>query len=151
MLRREGSSSSGDRVYLCRCRICGKEKLFPACTIRGLVKSCGCKAHDPEKLKKASKQGVLASCIDGCNVYTATRTAPDSDNTTGYRWVRVQRWKGKGYISAVFYIRGQRYYRGGFLSREAAYVWASAAHEEALQREGITDPRKSKEEELTHD
>lgn len=141
VLRADGVDLHGNRVYVCRCALCGREKAFPACTIRSNPKSCGCQKHDSEKAKALSDLAVKKNVVDGVQVYTATRTEPNADNETGYRWVRVLYRSSGNFIFATFYVRGKRYYRGGFETTYSAHLWAEAEHKKVLQAEGIKDPR----------
>ena len=141
VLYRNGKSKSVDIVYRCRCLNCGRIDDFPACTIRSSPKGCGCKYGLPEKMAELSKLAMQKAVIDGVNVYSATKETPNVNNSTGYRWVVIQEKKGKQYIKAIFYIRGKRYYKGGFLSPESAHEWAKAEHERVLNQEGIQNPR----------
>lgn len=144
VLRRNGTGNNGDALYLCKCRLCGQEKTLPACTIRSKPKSCGCQAVSREKLAQASRLGVDTKIVDGCNIYAATRTEPDANNTTGRRWVVVQTIKGRRYIKAQFNVRGKRYYKGGFADVDSAHAWAEEAHAKALIAENIPTPIKNK-------
>lgn len=139
VLERAGTARGGrDRTYLCRCRLCGREKIFPAGTIRSDPIGCGCqRERSSEQKRTASAMGVAALVQDGVNVALARKTTPNVDSTTGYRWVRVLKRRGKEFIFAVFYIQGRRYYRGGFATRESAYRWARQKHAEVLSALGI--------------
>ena len=141
VLFRTGTSKSGDIVYRCRCLMCGRLADFPACTIRSTQKGCGCQHGLPEKMAELSKLAVPKTIIDGVNIYSATKETPNANNSTGYRWVTIQDIKGKQQIRATFYLRGKRYYKGGFLSPESAYKWAKAEHDRVLKQEGIENPR----------
>lgn len=146
-LHRSGTSSHGDALYLCRCLLCGREKNLPATVLKRAPKSCGCipvRFARDKRTAAASAAGVAKSIVDGCNVYTATRTTPNSDNTTGYRWVRVQHRGNGDFIFASFVIKGKRYYRGGFSTPSSAYAWAVDAHEKALKAESVEAPAKRK-------
>lgn len=131
----------GDILYRCRCLKCGREKDFPAGTIRTNPKGCGCQYGLPEKMSEMSKLGVEKTVIDGVNVYAATKETPNVNNTNGYRWVVVQNRKGKQYIRATFFIRGKRYYKGGFLTLASAHEWAESEHARILKQENISNPR----------
>lgn len=141
VLSRAGKSKNGDAMYRCRCLMCGRVDGFPACTIRSGQKGCGCQRWLPEKMADMSKLAIPKTIIDGVNVYTATKETPNANNSTGYRWVVIQQRKGKQHIIARFYIRGKRYYKGGFLSPESAYKWAKAEHDRVLKQECIQNPR----------
>ena len=147
VIRRTGSGKNGDRVYLCRCMICGKEKEFPANAIRINPKSCGCRQYTTERMAKMSPLGVAAMVEDGCNIYTATRREPNADNTTGYRCVRCLHRKSGDFIYAAFFIKGKRYYRGGFSSLISAHEWAEKEHDRLLNALGISDPRENRKKE----
>ena len=143
VLRRDGSYPSGDRGYICRCSVCGKEKRMPGSTIRTNPKSCGCARISLERISEMSKLGVDATVVDGCQVYSATREEANANSAIGLRWVHSLKRKNGIYIYACFYLKGRRYYRGGFSTPESAYEWALGAHRDALAQEGIEDPRSA--------
>ena len=148
IIRRCGTYKHGDYLYLCRCRHCGKEVKEPASTLRSATppESCGCIRYPAARMKAMSERGldVTLDREKGTNLYTVTKTTPDADNmTTGYRWVRKTRKKGREYYHAVFWVCGKRYYKGGFDSAESASEWAQKEHALALEANGIKDPRKS--------
>ena len=145
VLRRSGSGPSGDVLYTCRCSICGREKDFPACTIKNNPKSCGCMHYDPKRLNSMSALGVAKAVRDGTNIYTATRETPNANCSRPFRWVRVLDRRPTPFIFVQFKIKGKRYYKGGFDSPESAYQWALKEHRRVLDREGIVDPRKKKD------
>lgn len=60
VLERRGTYKNGDKLYLCRCTLCGGEKLVPASTIRANPKSCGCAKYASERMAAQSKLGVAA-------------------------------------------------------------------------------------------
>lgn len=141
VLRADGVGPHGDRMYVCCCELCGQEKVFPACTIRCNPKSCGCMKHDSEAAKALAAFAVKKNVVDGVQVYAATRSEPNANNGNGYRWVRVLHRQSGDFIFAAFYVRGRRYYRGGFESTYSAHLWAETEHERVLLAEGIEDPR----------
>ena len=151
VIRRVGTDKHGNVLYLCRCRICGAEKTMPACTIKAIPQSCGCKvgckSMNAEKLAEISRLGVEKSNVNGCNIYIAAKTEAMANSISGLRWVRIQRVNGREYIKAMFRIAGKRYYRGGFTSPESAYAWAKAAHDQALLDANIPAPEKKKKKE----
>ena len=153
VIRRVGTDKHGNVLYLCRCRICGAEKTMPACTIKAVPKSCGCKggckSMNAEKLAEISRLGVERLVVNGCNIYVAAKTEAMTNNISGLRWVRIQRVKGREYIRATFRDAGKRYYRGGFTSPESAYAWAKAAHDQALLDANIPVPEQKKKKEKT--
>lgn len=136
-----GERYGSEPLYLCRCLFCGKEiKLRPYAVLRN--KSCGCTV-DATAIRSASMKGVEKSIAAGTQLYVATKESPNSNNETGFRWVRVLKRRGKEFIFASFTFRGQRYYRGGFSNKESAYEWALDEHRKLLAEAGITDPRKN--------
>lgn len=147
VLRRAGANSHGDKLYLCRCTLCGEEKILSANKLKNAPKSCGCavkKFTGGALTEAASSAGVEKCIINGCNVYTATSTTPNANNTTGYRWVIVQHRRGGDFILATFKIKGRRYYKGGFISPESAYAWALDAHRKALDEAGVATPERKR-------
>lgn len=147
VIRRAGTDKSGSYLYLCRCRHCGRKITEPASTLRAATppQSCGCIRYPAARMKALSDKGMDAA-LDrdkGTNLYVVTKTTPDANNlTTGYRWVRKTRKKGREYYHAVFFVCGKRYYKGGFASAESASEWAQEEHALALAAHGIQDPRK---------
>lgn len=141
VLRADGVDRAGDRMYVCRCKFCGREKAFPACTIRKNPKSCGCRKLESEDAKTLAALAVKKNVVDGVQLYAATRTEPNANNSNGYRWVRVLHRPSGDFIFVAFYVRGKRYYRGGFETPLSAHLWAEAEHQKVLKNEGIEDPR----------
>lgn len=141
VLSRDGSYPSGDIGYRCRCSLCGNEKRFPANTIRSKPKGCGCREHSADHLAQISPKGVQKTVLDGVQIYSATREEANRGSHTGLRWVRVLHRPSGDFICATFYIRGKRYYKGGFLTPESAHEWALQEHRRILEIEGISNPR----------
>ena len=114
-----------DYYYRCRCLLCGKEKILRGAAIRK-NRSCGCRPADPADKQAQGAAGAAATVGDsGTQLYVATRETANRGNTTGYRWVHVlHREDGREWIFASFMFRHQKYYKGGFDSRECAYEWA---------------------------
>lgn len=146
VLSRDGSYPSGDIGYRCQCSLCGSEKRLPASTIRSKPKGCGCLEHNVDHLAQISPKGVQKTVLDGVHIYSATREDANRNSNTGLRWVRILHRPGGDFICAAFYIRGKRYYKGGFSTPEAAHKWALREHRRILEIEGITNPRIKKED-----
>lgn len=142
VIRRDGSYPSGDRGYVCRCVACGNDKRFPGSTIRTSPKSCGCMRPGRDHMEQISQLGVAANVVDGVNIATANREEANANSTTGLRWVRILMRNGKPFIFAVFFVRGKRYYRGGFESPESAHAWALEEHRRALEQENVPNTRR---------
>ena len=140
VLRQTGSTGQ-HKIYLVRCLHCGREREMTSKAIKAGPESCGCLWRNSEHQRAASVKGTAASHKDGIEIYAVTRTEPNADNTTGYRWVRVQRRHGKEFIYATWRIQGRRYYKGGFATVEDAWKWAEQEHARQLEEMGITDPR----------
>lgn len=141
VLSRDGRYPSGDIGYRCRCLRCGNEKRFPASTIRTRPKGCGCLEHDANRLAQISPKGAAQTVRDGVQIYSATREEANRGSNTGLRWVRILHRSGGDFIYAAFYIRGKRYYKGGFLTPTSAHEWALQEHRRILEIEGISNPR----------
>ena len=145
VLHKSGSDLNGNILYVCRCTLCGNEKVFPACTIKANPKSCGCQQYNIDFLIAASKEGIKKVVSNGVNLYAATKETPNVDKAIPLRWVHVLDRRPAPFIFAQFTIKGKRYYKGCFDSPEAAYQWALKEHRRILDREGIADPRKKKD------
>lgn len=86
VIQRMGSKGR-DAAYLCRCKICGDEKIFPASTIRIGLKSCGCQQYNSERMREMSIKGTEAQVVDGVHIPAIERTLPNRNNKLGLRGV----------------------------------------------------------------
>lgn len=125
------TSQNGDRIYLCRCKLCGHEKELPASTIRLKLQSCGCQRYNPERMTDMSKLGVEATIIDGVNIPSATRKEANKNSRTGVRG--VSRLKN-GLFRAHCQVKGERWVRDGFLSIESAKTARDKKQAELLKK-----------------
>lgn len=115
-----------DSIYLCRCNVCGREKEFPACTIKAIPKSCGC-------LRKHFFESNIA---DGASISALNKT-DGNNNSTGFRWVSRILRKDQVVYRAEFSVRGKIYRRGGFSTPETAHQWALTEKQRVIYREGL--------------
>ena len=114
----------GSKAYLCRCGKCGKEKIFPASTIRTCPKGCGCLQFASEKMKKISDSGVKAKFDKVENGKLADIAAIKSDKAmanskTGVRGVFPER-KTSGTYRVAVQVAVERLVKTGFTSIESA-------------------------------
>jgi hypothetical protein len=135
VIRREGSDKHGNILYLCRCDLCGKEKVLPASTIRARLASCGCKKTDPQRMEAMSPLGVAKQVYHGVQVIQATRKEANRNSQTGVRGVFPFRG---GYIAAV-QIKGVRWRSGRYSTIEEAQKALAVQKEAMLDDAGVTD------------
>ena len=121
-------AKSHDSIYLCRCNLCGREKEFPACTIKAAPKGCGCLREHPFAFNN----------VEGASISALSKTGGDN-NSTGYRWVAKKTRKGSVVYYAEFSVRGRIYRHGGFASPETAHQWALTEKQRVIFREGLEE------------
>lgn len=135
----EAPSASGDRMYWCRCRICGKIKKFPACTIRAGVKSCGCQNYNAARMKRASADGVAANIVGGTNLNTVFREGANGTSETGVRGVCPEKRNGRrtGTYRAYCTVCGEMWVQCGFATIESAKEARDKAQAELIEKHGV--------------
>lgn len=143
IILRKSETQSKPQRWIIKCLVCGVEKEMRQSSICRNPKSCGCLSGSPEKMKKLSKIAIDSTVKDGTQLYVVSKSTPNAGNKSGYRWVRViHRKNAPDWFYAVFWIRGERYYRGGFASAESASFWAQDEHRRLLEMLGIKNPRE---------
>lgn len=143
VLERRGTYKSGEKLYLCRCTLCGGEKLIPASTIRANPKSCGCAKYASERMAAQSKLGVSAKFREVGGTRPADLAAATSNKATsrskkGVRGVFPEPGfpgKYRYYIT----VAGETVIKTGFLSVESARQARERMREELLEKYGIED------------
>ena len=137
-VRREGSSPSGDRQYLCKCD-CGGEITATSYQLRsGMTTSCGCKLRAAQtKLGEKSAKGVAACIKDGVNIFSATREAANRNSKSGIRGVWYDP-KRHCFLAKVV-VCGERWFGYGYVSAESAKRDRDKKHEELLKKYGVKD------------
>ena len=135
VLHRDGLNRNGNSQYLCRCNICGKEKLFSATSIKKDPSSCGCQHFAGYDFNAMSEKARKKTLVNGANIYLHSSTKPRLSNE--YRWVSRDYRQGTCIYAASFTVRGHRYYKYGFSTAEAAHAWAVEAHQHICALEGI--------------
>lgn len=143
VLERRGSYKSGEKLYLCRCTLCGREKLLPSSTIRTNPKSCGCTQYNSERMAAQSKLGVSAKCLDVGGTQLADMVAAFSDKATvrsktGVRGVFPEPGSPGKYRYSVS-VAGEQVVRTGFRSIEEARKARARKKQELLEKYGIID------------
>lgn len=144
VLKRDGLNKNGNARYLCKCNICGREKLFSATAIKMDPPSCGCRRFEGKNFKELSAAAHKKAIVDGAAIYQHSSTK--SLGPHEYRWVQENRRKGTIVYAGTFKVRGQRYYKYGFSTPEAAFAWAHEAHNHICLLENIPTnlPEKKK-------
>lgn len=141
VLERRGSYKTGDKLYLCRCTLCGAEKLFPACTIRDSPKSCGCAQYASDRMAAQSKLAVAVKFQDVGGILPADMAAAHSDKATvrsktGVRGVFPEPGSPGKYRYSVS-VAGECVVKTGFRSIEEARKARAQKKEELLEKYGI--------------
>ena len=132
-------SPSGDMMYLCRCNVCGNEKIFPACTIRAIPKSCGCLMRTKERIQELSKAGVSANIVDGANLNCIFNEKANRNSQTGVRGVYPDR---NGTFRASCQVAGELWVRAGFASIASAAAARNEAQKELIEKHNIKKREK---------
>lgn len=143
VLERRGSYKAGDKLYLCRCTLCGREKLFPACTIRANPKSCGCAQYENARMAEQSKLGIAAKFREVGGVRPADMVAAVSHKATvrsktGVRGVCPEPGSPGTYRYYIT-VAGETVVKSGFRSIEEARKARERTREELLKKYGIED------------
>lgn len=141
VLRRTGVYKSGDRLYLCRCAICGKEKEFPASAIRQNLQSCGCGRYNSPRMTALSTTACQTKFRLCDNGKKADLVAAHSDKATvasktGVRGVyRIKQTPGK--YRASVRVAGELWIKDGFDTIQAAQKELLAKKAELLEKYGL--------------
>lgn len=139
VLKYIGPSKNGDRMYQCRCLLCGQEKELPASTIRAKLASCGCQRYPTKRMAGMSQLGVAAAIIDGANIPALARKEANITSHTGVRG--VTRLKN-GTYRARCQVRGERWCQDGFCTIAMAKAARDKKQQELLDKYNIKfDPQ----------
>lgn len=138
VLRREGNAPSGDKLYLCRCIYCGREKLLTASTIRKGPQSCGCLQYQKERMAAMSEAAGGKRFADCGGLKSADRNAihatkATARSKTGVRGVFQDK---DGYRAAV-QVAGERWIGTGYKTIERAKADADKKKQELLEKYGL--------------
>lgn len=128
------TSENGDRLYLCRCHLCGGEKILPASTIRAKLASCGCRQYDKERMAEISKLGIAETVIDGVNVPHVFRQQANRNSSSGIRGVTKIK---DGMYRASCQVHGERWIREGFKTAEDAKKARKEKQEELIKKYNV--------------
>ena len=144
VLERRGNYKSGDKLYLCRCAVCGKEKLIPKSTIKVCPKSCGCLHYEPERMKKMSLLGLEANQaevggISKADLHSARSQKATVVSKTGIRGVFPESGRPGQYRVSVR-VAGECIVRTGFRSIEEATEARDQIKHELLVKYGLDEP-----------
>ncbi len=139
VLKYTRTSQNGDRLYLCRCHLCGAEKELPASTIRAKLTSCGCRQYSSERMESMSRMGVAVAIVDGANIPALARKEA---NATSHTCVRGVTRLNNGTYLARCQVRGERWWQGGFCSIETAKAARDKKQKELMDKYNIElDPQ----------
>lgn len=148
VLERAGNCKSGDRQYMCRCTLCGREKLLPAGTIRSCPKSCGCQQYNSHTMAERSKAAVAAKFRDvggGKLVDLAVPQTASARSKTGVRGVYPEKKQPGTYRCSVT-VAGETIIRTGFASIEEARAAREGLRRELREKYGIENAEKEKKQ-----
>lgn len=139
-----GAHPSGDKAYLCRCSVCGKEKVFPASAIRIGLKSCGCRQYETVRMAKMSALGVEKNIVDGVNLNSVFKKEASKASKTGVRGVYPDSAR-PGQYRASCMVHGELWVRAGFLSIESAKKARDEAQAQLIKKYNVKNPKKDTE------
>lgn len=131
VIRLDGSGAHGDRTYLCKCSICGGEKVFPASSIKMSLKSCGCEQYNSGRMKSMSKDAVKKTVVDGVQLNSVYNQNPMRNNKTGLRGVIMTK---NGTYRAHCQVKGERWIKEGFPTKESAKLARDKKQKELLEK-----------------
>lgn len=134
VIRREGNGPHGDRTYLCKCALCGGEKVLPASTIRMRLKSCGCKRYNSARMEAMSKAAIRKVVVDGVQLNSVRNKNPMRNNKTGLRGVIKMK---NGTYRAHCQVKGERWIKDGFATKESAKRARDEKQREMLEKYGV--------------
>ena len=143
VLKRVGTDKGGNSTYLCRCSVCGGEKVLPACSIRAIPKSCGCAEHNSERMKRIS--AIAAAQYNGVNKSSLFRKEANKNSQTGIRGVFPDSDYPHLYRAAV-QVHGELVIKTGFTTIESAKRERDRIYNELIEKYGIEDPTSEKPE-----
>ena len=142
VLERCGNSKNGEKLYLCRCTICGKTKLLPSHTIRSIPESCGCTQYNHNRMSAMSERGVAVKFQDVGGPKRADLSAiaaemPTRNSKTGIRGVFPDKNRGTYRCSAT--VAGETVTRTGFTSIETARAAREQIRQMLLEKYGLSE------------
>lgn len=147
VLKCTGTYPSGDKAYLCRCTICGKEKVFPASSIRTGMKSCGCRQYEAERMEIMSAKGVEKNIVDGVNLNSVFKKEATKTSKTGVRGVYPDSARPGQYIASCM-VHGELWVRSGFRSIENAKKARDSAQLQLIEKYNVKNPKDDTERNL---
>lgn len=139
-----GVSGHGDKTYLCRCAVCGGEKVFRAAVIKQRLKSCGCNQYDAARMKKMSACGVRKAIVNNVNVNSVFKTEATRNSQTGVRGVFPESGRPGLYRASVM-VHGELWVRTGFTSIESARKARAEAQKKLIAKYGVKNPKEETE------
>ena len=140
VIERLPTNRHGQKNYRVRCQICGTECEMVQHDLLGLPESCGCieRKRRNDRLRANAPDAVQNALFAGTQIKAAYATEPLPTSKTGFRWVR---WYPRNNCwCATYRIQGQRYFRYGFSTPEAAYKWAREEHDRIIEEIGVPHP-----------
>lgn len=145
VLERVGTDDNGNALYLCHCNICGKEKEFPAITIRKKPKGCGCQQYNTDKMKELSIKANAKTIVNGSRVAGVFSVKATSRSSTGVRGI----FKVKGKFRASIQVAKERITQD-FDTLEEAVDFREEARRQLIEKHGL-DKCRSKVNEQSND
>lgn len=137
VIKRTGIDNGGNALYLCKCNLCGKEKEFPATTIRKNPKGCGCQEYSTAKMKKISEKGVEKIFKDDTNVTQLFSKKAMVNSKTKVRGVCVFRGKFRASVQ----VAKERVTKD-FDTMEEAILFRAEMHEKLVKKYGLEKYKK---------
>lgn len=140
VLKHVKRANARDKIYLCRCTLCGREKEFTAGTIRSGSKGCGCLQYTKEHMSVLSKAGTKTAIIDGVNVRGVFKESANKTSQTGVRGVVYV--PKRGTYTASCQVHGERWIKAGFTSVESAKAARDEAQQKLIKKYNVQKPEK---------
>lgn len=144
VLKVSGTCPSGEKAYLCRCTICGKEKVFPASFVRTEPKSCGCMQYEKSRMERMSSIGVEKNIVDGVNLNSVFKKEATKISKTGVRGVYPNSSRPGQYIASCM-VHGELWVRTGFRSIDSAKKARDIAQAQLIEKYNVKNPKACKE------
>lgn len=149
IIRRTGKKKTGEKIYLCRCKLCGREINITAAQIRSTRTNCVCQnptpdlKYDPEHIKELIKKGRDASYVDGVNINSVFKEDATKRSKTGVRGVYPESRRPGQYVASC-QVHGERWSKGGFVTIARAKEARDKAQAELIEKYNVKNPKGEK-------
>lgn len=108
-----GEKYKRSKLYMCKCMVCGNQRVIPSMEIKSNMASCGCQRYQSEEMQRRAKLGVAVNVKDGVQVSLLKREQANKNSKTGVRGVYLLK---NGTYQCSVQIAGRKRTKKGFLS-----------------------------------